>query len=62
MTTKLQSNAALLRKIERLEAQLESAKALNLRIGSNDFRVVLENADMREQLRQIAEMASEVVR
>lgn len=47
----------LKRTIERLEAQLEAANELNLRIGSGNFRTVIENADARLVLRQIAEMA-----
>ena len=52
-----QSIAQLKRKIERLEAQVQAAMALNLRISDADMRVVMKNADMRELLRQIAEMA-----
>ena len=52
------TNAQLQRKIERLEAQLQAAQALNLRIGSTDYAMVLKNADMRVLLAQIAEMAS----
>ena len=57
MSEKKPTIASLQRKIERLEAQLKAAHALNLRIGSNDWSTFLENADMREQLRQIAEIA-----
>ena len=60
MTTKLPTIASLQRKIERLEAQVQSARDLNLRISSSDMRVVLQNADMRLMLKQIAEMAGEV--
>ena len=57
MSDKKPTIASLQRKIERLEAQLASAQALNLRIGNSDWDTVLENAYMREQLRQIAEIA-----
>ena len=59
MTTAKPTVASLQRKIERLEAQLASAHALNLRIGSSDWDTVLKNADMRLALEQIAEMARE---
>lgn len=49
--------AQLLRKIDRLEAQLQAARDLNKRIGSCDFQQTLQNADMRMLLLQIAEMA-----
>lgn len=57
MSDKKPTISSLQRKIERLEAQLASAHALNLRISGSDWDTVLENADMREQLRQIAEIA-----
>ena len=57
MTTAKPTVASLQRKIERLEAQLASAHALNLRISSSDWDMVLKNADMRLVLEQIAEMA-----
>jgi hypothetical protein len=53
--------AQLKRTIERLEAQLEAANELNLRIGSGNFRTVIENADARLVLRQIAEMVGGVL-
>jgi len=59
MTEKPPTIAQLKRKIERLEAQVQAAQALNLRISRSDFRTVMENADQREKLRQIAEMAGE---
>lgn len=59
MTTAKPTVASLQRKIERLEAQLASAHALNLRISSSDWDMVLKNADMRLSLEQIAEMARE---
>lgn len=61
MTTAKPTVASLQRKIERLEAQLASAHALNLRIGSNDWDMILKNADMRVALEQIAEMAREAI-
>ena len=59
MTTAKPTVASLQRKIERLEAQLASAQALNLRISSSDWDMVLKNADMRLVLEQIAQMARE---
>lgn len=59
MNAKPPTIASLQRKIERLEAQLQAAQALNLRISNSDMRAVLENADMRKMLAQIAEMAGE---
>jgi len=38
---------------------LRAANDLNLRISGSDWDTVLENADMREQLRQIAEIAQD---
>jgi hypothetical protein len=52
--------ASLQRKIERLEAQLQAAQALNLRISRCDWDTVLQNADMRTLLAQIAQMAQEM--
>lgn len=57
MSEKKPTIASLQRKIERLEAQVQSARELNLRISDCDMRTVLQNADMSEQLRQIAEIA-----
>ena len=59
MTTAKPTVASLQRKIERLEAQLASAQALNLRISASDWDMVLKNADMRLVLEQIAQMARE---
>lgn len=59
MTTAKPTVASLQRKIERLEAQLASAHALNLRIGSSDWDRVFQNSDMRVALEQIAEIARE---
>jgi len=59
MSEKKPTVASLQRKVERLEAQLRAANDLNLRISGSDWDTVLENADMREQLRQIAEIAQE---
>lgn len=53
--------ASLQRKIERLEAQLQAAQALNLRISGSDMRGVLQNADMRVLLAQIAALAQEAM-
>lgn len=53
--------ASLQRKIERLEARLQAAQALNLRINGCDMQTVVQNADRRELLRQIAEMAGGVL-
>ena len=50
--------AQLKRKILRLEAQLAACEALNMRISNSDFSMIMENANMREILRQIAEMAA----
>lgn len=57
MSEKKPTITSLQRKIERLEAQVKSAMELNLRISNCDMRTVIQNADMREQLRQIAEIA-----
>ena len=60
MTEKKPTVAALLRKIGRLEAQLQAARDFNLRISACDMDLAIKNADMREQLRQIAEIAQGV--
>lgn len=54
MTTKPTSNAALLRKVARLEAQLKAAQDFIAHISSCDIKTVMQNADMRERMRQAA--------
>ena len=61
MSTAKPTIAALQRKIERLEAQLASAHALNLRIGSSDWDMVMKNADRRVALEQIAQIARDAI-
>lgn len=60
MNAKPPTIASLQRKIERLEAQVQAARDLNLRISAADMNTVLQNADMRLMLKQIAEMAEGV--
>ena len=62
MSTKTPTVAQLLRKIERLEAQVQSARELNLRIAGSDMTAILQNADMRLMLKQIADLAGEVAK
>lgn len=54
MSKKPQTNAALLRKVARLEAQLKAAQDLNLRISSSDMRTVMQNADLKLRIEQAA--------
>ncbi len=54
MSMKPQSNATLLRKVARLEAQLKAAQDLNLRISSSDMRTVMQNADLKLRIEQAA--------
>lgn len=56
MTNKPQTVAQLRRKVERLEAQVKAAMELNLRISGADCRVVMENADRKERMRQAIEI------
>lgn len=56
MTTKLLSNAALLRKIARLEAQLKAAEAFIQRTALMDLQLVMRHADMGERIRQAADI------
>lgn len=54
MTTKPVSNAALLRKIARLEAQLQAANEFVARMSQCDIATVMLNADLKERMRQAA--------
>ena len=54
--SKPQTIAQLKRRVERLEAQVQAALQLNLRISNTGFDIVMENADMRLKLQQIAQL------
>ena len=55
-TDKPPTIAQLQRRIARLEAQVQAALQLNLRISNTGFDIVMENADMRLKLQQIAQL------
>lgn len=54
MSTKPLSNAALLRKIARLEAQLQAAHDFMQRDRSAEFDMIRNNVDMQTRMRQAA--------
>lgn len=54
MTTKTQSNAALLRKVARLEAQLKAAEAFIQHTALMDLQLVMRHADMGVRMKQAA--------
>lgn len=56
MSAKPLSNAALLRKVARLEAQLESAQEFVKRMSGFDIQTVMQNGDMRLRIKQAAEL------
>jgi len=56
MSTKPMTNAALLRKVARLEAQLKAAQDFIAHISNCDIKTIMQNADLRERARQAAEI------
>lgn len=52
------SRAALLRKIARLEAQLEAAEAFVARMARCDIHTIMQNADMKRRMEQAAKLLS----
>lgn len=54
MSGPVQSNAALLRKIARLEAQIKAAHDFMQRDRSGEFAMICRNADNLERMKQAA--------
>lgn len=56
MSTKPMTNAALHRKVARLEAQIKAAHDFMQRDRSAEFITICRNADMKKRMEQAAEL------
>lgn len=58
MTNKPMTNAALLRKVARLEAELQAARDFMLRDRAGEFAMICRNADIQLRMQQAIEILS----